>query len=498
MSKSPNSNIFIPAIGGAALLLGGAFGIANIGYGNDRIETLQQSLERERSAAEAQVTRVAELEAALSDTETRAAEQLVTLEQSTASQLSGMEQQLATLKAQLEAASQGNDLVLAASSAAATSSAAGAPATGAAFGLGRAAFDEELAAWDVDVLPDGRGLPEGSGDVWTGDEVFGEQCAACHGDFAEGRDAWPVLAGGFDTLDDRDPVKTVGSYWPYLSTVWDYVHRSMPFGAAGTLSDDEVYAITAYILYSNDLVDDDFVLSRETFADVAMYNADGFIVDDRPVSEYPLWTGEPCMTDCKSAPVEITRRSSDVGVTPADDGSMAESLMEQELASLGGNEWGAERVAGSVFMDPDAAAEEEAAMEAEPEEQVASTETASTETATDATEVSAGPDSALVAAGETAFRQCASCHQIGAGAKNRSGPQLNGVYGRVVGSVEGFRYSNAVKDANSEGVVWNDETLAGFLADPKGYLKGTRMSFRGVRSDEELEAIIAYLASFAE
>ena len=79
----------------------------------------------------------------------------------------------------------------------------------------------------MDVLPDGRGLPEGSGDVWTGDEVFAEYCAACHGDFAEGRDAWPVLAGGFDTLDDRDPVKTVGSYWPYLSTVWDYVHRSI-------------------------------------------------------------------------------------------------------------------------------------------------------------------------------------------------------------------------------------------------------------------------------
>jgi len=493
MSKSPNSNIFIPAIGGAALLLGGAFGIANIGYGNDRIETLQSNLESERAAAEAQVTRVGELETALSEAQARAAEQLATLEETTASQLSGMEQQLATLKAQLETASQGSDLMLAATSVAASVGTESAPASGDAFGLGRAALEEELAAWDVDVLPDGRGLPEGSGDVWTGDEVFGEQCAACHGDFAEGRDAWPVLAGGFDTLADRDPVKTVGSYWPYLSTVWDYVHRSMPFGAAGTLTDDEVYAITAYILYSNDLVDDDFVLSRETFADVAMYNADGFIVDDRPVTEYPIWTGEPCMSDCKSAPAEITRRSSDVGVTPADDGSMAESLMEQQLASLGGNEWGAERVAGSVFMDPDAAAAEEAAMEEAPEEQVASTETA-----TDATETTAGPDPALVAAGKSAFRQCASCHQIGEGAKNRSGPQLNGVYGRVVGSVDGFKYSNAVKDANSEGVVWNDETLAGFLADPKGYLKGTRMSFRGVRDDEDLAAIIAYLASFAE
>ncbi len=99
-------------------------------------------------------------------------------------------------------------------------------------------------------------------------------------------DNWPVLAGGFGTLGDKDPVKTVGSYWPYLSTVWDYVNRSMPFGEAQSLSADEVYAIVAYMLYSNDLVDEDFVLSDTNFAEFEMHNARGFVVDDRPETEY--------------------------------------------------------------------------------------------------------------------------------------------------------------------------------------------------------------------
>ena len=124
------------------------------------------------------------------------------------------------------------------------------------FGLGRPALPEEIAAWDVDIRPDGTGLPRGRGDVATGEEVFTEHCSACHGDFAEGVDNWPELAGGQGTLADEDPVKTVGSYWPYLATVWDYVNRSMPYGAAQTLTSDQIYAIVAYILYSNDLVDE--------------------------------------------------------------------------------------------------------------------------------------------------------------------------------------------------------------------------------------------------
>ena len=144
-------------------------------------------------------------------------------------------------------------------------------------GLGRAALPEEVAAWNIDVSPNGDGLPVGSGSVEVGEQVFSENCAICHGEFAEGVDNWPKLAGGMDTLDRDDPLKTVGSYWPHLSTAWDYVHRSMPFGDAQTMSVDDTYAIVAYILYSNDLVEDDFVLSNENFLEVEMPNKDGFV-----------------------------------------------------------------------------------------------------------------------------------------------------------------------------------------------------------------------------
>lgn len=188
-------------------------------------------------------------------------------------------------------------------------------------GLGREALPEEIAAWDVKVMPDGRGLPEGSGDVLTGEDLFVDYCAACHGDFAEGIDNWPSLAGGMGTLDHDRPDKTIGSYWPYLSTVWDYVHRSMPYGSAQILTADETYAITAYILYSNMIVDDDFVLSHENFTEVEMPNADGFIVDDREETEYGLFSQEPCMENCKED-VQITRQASALDVTPEDGGTL--------------------------------------------------------------------------------------------------------------------------------------------------------------------------------
>ena len=163
------------------------------------------------------------------------------------------------------------------------------PAVAQTYGLGRPALPEEIAAWDLDVSPDGTGLPEGQGTAENGEMIFSENCASCHGEFAEGVDRWPVLAGGFGTLNRQDPVKTVGSYWPYVSTVWDYVHRSMPFGNAGTLTADDTYAIVAYILYSNDLFEYDAVLSKETFLDVEMPNADGFYEDDRETAEAAFW-----------------------------------------------------------------------------------------------------------------------------------------------------------------------------------------------------------------
>lgn len=184
-------------------------------------------------------------------------------------------------------------------------------------GLGRPALPEEIAAWDVNVMPDGRGLPEGQGSAADGELIFSDNCAACHGEFAEGVGNWPQLAGGFDTLDRADPVKTVGSYWPYLSTVWDYIHRSMPYGNAQSLSVDDTYAIVAYILYSNFLVDEDFVLSRESFGEVEMPNVGGFIADDRDAVELPKFIRDPCMENCKDS-VEITMRAANLDVTPDD------------------------------------------------------------------------------------------------------------------------------------------------------------------------------------
>jgi cytochrome c len=159
---------------------------------------------------------------------------------------------------------------------------------------------EEVAAWDIDIRPDGQGLPEGSGTVADGEVLYTDNCAMCHGDFGEAVDRWPVLAGGHDTLTDDRPEKTIGSYWPYLSTVYDYVRRAMPFGNARSLSDDEVYAITAYLLYLNDLVDDEeFELSKENFLDIRLPNEENFIADDRAEEAHYAQKSEPCMTDCK-------------------------------------------------------------------------------------------------------------------------------------------------------------------------------------------------------
>lgn len=179
--------------------------------------------------------------------------------------------------------------------------------------IGREATPDEIAAWDIDVRPDGQGLPEGSGNALDGEEIFTEKCAVCHGDFGEGVGRYPALAGGFDTLADDRPVKTVGSYWPYLSTAWDFIHRAMPYGEAQSLEDDEVYAIVAYILYLNDLVDEDFTLTRENFTEITLPNAANFRPDDRAEVEAPLFT-DTCMENCKDS-VEITSRA-DPELTP--------------------------------------------------------------------------------------------------------------------------------------------------------------------------------------
>ncbi|UWQ22414.1 c-type cytochrome [Jannaschia sp. W003] len=360
-----------------------------------------------------------------------------------------------------------------------------------ALDLGRPATPEEVAAWDIDVRPDGAGLPDGSGDVWTGEELYVEQCAACHGDFGEAIGRWPVLAGGQGTLTRDRPVKTVGSYWPFLSTVYDYVHRAMPFGNAQSLSDDDVYAITAYILYLNDLVDDDFVLDRASLAAFEMPNAGAFVPDDRAETEYPMFSGEVCMESC-GEPVEITARAAVVDVTPED-----EAARKARAAAATGIDSG--------ITEADAAIEVAAAPTEAPVEEgttplaATATEDGADESATDAVAaVDAAPDPALVAAGEKAFRQCSSCHQVGEDARNRTGPVLNGIVGHPAGAVEGYRYSKALAEMAEGGLAWTPEELAAFLAAPRDYMPGTKMSFRGLRSEDDLAAVIAYLGSFAE
>lgn len=181
--------------------------------------------------------------------------------------------------------------------------------------IGRQALPEEITAWDIDIRPDGTGLPEGSGSVLLGTDLYDNNCAACHGIFGEGLGRWPVLAGGHDTLQDDRPEKTIGSYWPYLSTVYDYIRRAMPFGNARSLSDDDVYAITAYLLYLNDQVDEDFVLSSDNFTSVRLPNEENFIADNRH-DEITDAAGEPCMSDCFATTATVTQRARILDVTP--------------------------------------------------------------------------------------------------------------------------------------------------------------------------------------
>lgn len=187
------------------------------------------------------------------------------------------------------------------------------------FNIGREAKPEEIAGWDIDVRPDGQGLPEGKGSVQEGEEVYMARCAVCHGEFGEGVGRWPHIAGGNGSLASDDPNKTVGSYFPYLSTLFDYVRHAMPFGDAQSLTNDELYAVTAYILNLNDIVDNKFVLTKESFKTIKMPNAGGFFDDDRETTERVFWNPNPCMRNCKPEPAQIISRARILDVTPDDD-----------------------------------------------------------------------------------------------------------------------------------------------------------------------------------
>ena len=162
----------------------------------------------------------------------------------------------------------------------------GARAQGPTFGLGHVARTDVLNAIDIEVLPDGQGLPPGSGTAEKGRAVYVAHCAACHGPTGkEGPN--DVLAGGQGSLKSARPLKTVGSFWPYATTLWDYVNRAMPFAEPRSLPADDVYAVTAYVLYLNGIVSERTVLSQETLPEIDMPNRNGFIPDNRANENLP-------------------------------------------------------------------------------------------------------------------------------------------------------------------------------------------------------------------
>jgi cytochrome c len=146
----------------------------------------------------------------------------------------------------------------------------------AASGFGRTPTPAEIKLWDIDVRPDGAGLPDGHGTVTAGEALFADNCSGCHGDKGQGgiKDR---LVGGQGTLTTDQPIKTVGSFWPYATTLYDYVRRAMPYQAPGSLSNDDYYSLVAYLLHLNGIVPSDAKLDKQSLPKVRMPNRDGFI-----------------------------------------------------------------------------------------------------------------------------------------------------------------------------------------------------------------------------
>ena len=149
------------------------------------------------------------------------------------------------------------------------------------YGIGRPASPAEIAGWNIDVGRDGSNLPEGRGTVSRGGEVFAQQCASCHGDKGEGG-LGDRLVGGQGTIGTARPIRTVGSYWPYATTLFDYIRRAMPQNAPQSLGNDDVYAVSAYILSLNGLVGADATLDAKSLTAIKMPNRDKFVGDARP------------------------------------------------------------------------------------------------------------------------------------------------------------------------------------------------------------------------
>jgi cytochrome c len=214
----------------------------------------------------------------------------------------------------------------------------------------------------------------------------------------------------------------------------------MPFGNAQSLNNDEVYAITAYILYLNDLVDEDFELSHVNFEEINLPNEENFYLDNRENLENTTYNNR-CMQNCKKV-ATITKRAVVLDVTPEEDMTENNNLDKNDNIQI-------------ASFDPN-----------------------------------------LVKEGEKVFKKCKACHRIGLDAKNGTGPHLNNIFGRVAGELRDYKkYSKNIKKLGQEGLIWNNETLISFLENPKKYIKGTKMNFKGIKKSDELDALVEYLAA---
>ena len=189
------------------------------------------------------------------------------------------------------------------------------------YGYGTPATPAEIAGWDIDARPDGVGLPPGSGSVSKGATVYATQCTPCHGTFGEGEGRYPKLSGGEGTLTSERPEPTVGSYWPFATTVFDYINRAMPFQAPHSLSANDVYALTAYVLNINNIVDNNFIADRNSLPKVKMPNHDHFIWQD----PRPDTSAKECMKNCVDPEmVKIESTAEGKGLTPRTTGPLDE------------------------------------------------------------------------------------------------------------------------------------------------------------------------------
>jgi mono/diheme cytochrome c family protein len=145
-------------------------------------------------------------------------------------------------------------------------------------GLGARVSEADIAAWDISILPDGTGLPAGSGTAAQGAPIFAAKCAMCHGEAGKGSPAGNALVGGAALASGIETTKTIGNFWGYSTTVFDFVRRAMPFQQPRTLKDDEVYALTAYLLALNKIIAENEVMNAKTLPQVNMPNREGFII----------------------------------------------------------------------------------------------------------------------------------------------------------------------------------------------------------------------------